>query len=201
MRIRWGKMSEQAKLFTQQVDLLLDLLNQQRHDWLNHFQVLLGYLRLGKTQEGEAYLRQVTEAIQSDSRIARMNCPLLAVFFLTFNFLHHDFQLQVEAEEHLDLSRLHIEHERFSRLVIDLVLTVQQHVVDDQQEQPRLRVSLAERHGYVAIGFYLAARLTESGNSAVKTLLEAVCQHGGMIARWTHEADEWVLEMKFSCCT
>lgn len=194
-------MSEQAKLFTQQVGLLLDLLNQQRHDWLNHFQVLHGYLRLGKTLEGEAYLRQLTEAIQSDSRIARINCPRLAVFFLTFNFLHRDIRLQVDVQEQLDLSRLHIEQERFSRFVIDLVLTIQQHVVDDLQEQPRLLVSLAEQPGYVAIGFYLEARLTSSGNDAVQTLLEGVGQHEGSVVRWEHEADEWVLEMKFSCCT
>jgi stage 0 sporulation protein B (sporulation initiation phosphotransferase) len=106
-------MSDQQKLFTQQVDLLLDLLNQQRHDWLNHFQVLLGYLRLGKTLEGEAYLRQVTEAIQQESRIARLNCPRLSVFFLTFNVLQQDLRLQVNADCQLDLSRLTIEREQF----------------------------------------------------------------------------------------
>ncbi|UFJ39043.1 Spo0B domain-containing protein [Brevibacillus humidisoli] len=194
-------MSDQQKLFTQQVDLLLYFLNQQRHDWLNHFQVLLGYLKLGRAEEGEAYLRRVTEEIQQESGIARINSPFLSVFFLTFNALHNDLRLQVEADDQLDLTRLAMEQETFSRLLIDLVYAVQQHLVEGQHEQPSLLVSLANGRGHVTIRFDLVGEFNSSGQTAVESLLNEVRQYGGTVANWIHKQGEWVLEMKFACRT
>ncbi|MBO8163836.1 MAG: Spo0B domain-containing protein [Brevibacillus sp.] len=193
-------MSEQ-KLFTEQADLLLHYLNQQRHDWLNHFQVLLGYLKLGRVEEGEAYLRRITQEIQQESAIARINCPPLSVFFLTFHALHHDIRLQVEVEQQLDLARLAIEQETFCRLVFDLVFALKNHAEDAQDEQPSLLVSLRDGKDHVLIRFDLIGRVKAAGSQAVELALRSVRDYGVAVLERVHNDKEWILEISIPCRT
>jgi stage 0 sporulation protein B (sporulation initiation phosphotransferase) len=192
-------MDVKQKLITQQADLLLTVLNRQRHDWLNHFQVLLGYLKLGRPEAGEEYLKRVTEEAHRESVIARINCPLLSVFFLTFNALHDEISLEVEVFNEVDLSLLSMERRDFFEFVTDFVFTLKSHLERDCMEQASLLVSLIANGKVIQIKFDLAGALHASAGPEVEKLVERSKQSGATVTEWIHTEDEWVMEFSFPC--
>lgn len=53
---------------------LLEVLRVQRHDFLNHLQVILGYLQLKKFDRAQDYLKEVAEELVRAGVIARLDC-------------------------------------------------------------------------------------------------------------------------------
>lgn len=58
---------------------ILDLLRDQRHDFLNHLQVIMGNLQLKKADRAENYCRQVTSQILSLGSLTKMDNPYLSL--------------------------------------------------------------------------------------------------------------------------
>lgn len=196
MTYRCGKMNDERGLFTQHADLLLHILNQQRHDLLNYFQVLLSYLKLGRAEEGEAYLKRIVAEMQQMSHIARVNCPLLSVFFLTFNNIHKELNLEVQIDEQLDLSLLHQEQQHF---IMDLTMAVKNNLVCDQPDHPSLIAFLAPDETGVKIGMELFGYVSPLIRQEVDSLLPKGKQAQAIIERYEHVEDQWVLEVHFPC--
>ncbi|HWJ03628.1 MAG TPA: Spo0B domain-containing protein [Verrucomicrobiae bacterium] len=63
---------------------LLHLYRVQRHDFLNHFQVAMGYMQLGKTERALEYLKQAAAEAQATAPLARVKPGELAVGLLDF---------------------------------------------------------------------------------------------------------------------
>lgn len=61
---------------------ILDLLRDQRHDFLNHLQVIMGNLQLKKADRAENYCRQVTSQILSLGSLTKMDNPYLSLVLL-----------------------------------------------------------------------------------------------------------------------
>jgi len=190
-------MKEDKKLFTQQAELLLTVLNQQRHDWLNHFQVLLGYLKLGRPDAGEAYLKRVTEETLQESMIARLQCPPLSVFFLTYNALNHVLRLEVEVCNDVDLSSLTLGCDDFCQLVIDYVDVIENHVKEYQLDCPNLLISLITDEESVTIKFDLAAVLSTSAAEEMEKLTGRCMNYGAVVCESIHNEEEWILALRF----
>jgi stage 0 sporulation protein B (sporulation initiation phosphotransferase) len=198
----WGKMNEQQKVFTRQADLLLTVLNQQRHDWLNHIQVLLCLLQLGRVEEGTAYLRRITEKTHLESGIARINSPLLSVFFLTFNALHSKLQLEAEADHKVNLARLRVDANDLFHFVSDLVFAVMKHVREDLAEPASLLVSFqAAKETAVQLRFDLAEGLPQSAKPDIQQIIGRVNGLGASVITSIHSEAEWVAEFLFPCQT
>jgi stage 0 sporulation protein B (sporulation initiation phosphotransferase) len=188
-------MSDEQKLFTQQTDQLLKVLNQQRHDWLNHFQVLLGYLRLGRPEQGEEYLKRVTELAYQDSMIARINSSLLSVFFLTFNALHTDLLLDVEVCNQVNLKEASVPETDLFRVVTDVVFAVKDHVNKPEYEPASMLVSVLADESGIHFRFDLAGGLRASGRRELEKLVVSSKQLGIDVAEWIDTDEEWVLEI------
>lgn len=190
-------MKDERKLFIEQTDQLLTVLNQQRHDWLNHFQVLLGYLRLGRPEQGEEYLKRVAALASQESSIAQINCSPLSIFFLTFNALHKDLLLEVEVSNQVDLSLAAMERTDMFQFVTDVVFTVKENVVKDPFEMANILISLADTENGIQLRFDVAGSLHESGNRELEKLVESSKQVAMTVTEWIVSDAEWVLEVTF----
>ncbi|OIQ61531.1 sensory histidine kinase DcuS [Moorella thermoacetica] len=62
---------------------IIPLLRWQRHDFLNHLQVISGYLQLKKNDRALAYLRQAIAQLEQVGRIMHLLEPELALAALT----------------------------------------------------------------------------------------------------------------------
>lgn len=188
-------MSHERRLITHQTDELLTILNRQRHDWLNHVQVLLGYLHLNRTDQGEAHLKRIAEIAMQESLIARLNNSLLSVFFLTFNALNKEMLLEVDVCEQVDLSCLVLdEHDLFS-LVSDILCTANDHVSQDGYEPASMQVTLFSGEGGVHFRFDLAGELTAEGLDELEKRVHNSKQRTVEVTEWIHTKEEWILEL------
>lgn len=190
-------MNDKLNLLTEQSDVLLKVYNQRRHDWLNHFQVLLGYLKLGRPEQGVAYLERVTEMTCQESTISHINCSRLSVFFLTFNALHNDLLLEVEVDNQVDLSLLEINHDDLFRLVTSIVFTAKEHLCKDKYEIKSMLISLAADEQTIQFRFDLAAALHESGIQQVEKLIEESKLCTATVSEWSHTSEELILQLNF----
>lgn len=188
-------MSHERRLITHQTDELLTILNRQRHDWLNHVQVLLGYLHLNRTDQGEAHLKRIAEIAMQESLIARLNNSLLSVFFLTFNALNKEMLLEVDVCEQVDLSSLVLDEQDLFSLVSDILCTANDHVSQDGYEPASMQVTLFSGESGVHFRFDLAGELTAEGLDELEKRVHNSKQRTVEVTEWIHTKEEWILEL------
>ena len=188
-------MGDEWKLITHQTEELLEVLNRQRHDWLNHVQILLGYLHLNRTEQSEAHLRRIAEMAMQESMIARLNNSLLSVFFLTFNALNKEMLLEVEVSEQVDLSRIVLDEQALFQLISELLCTVNDHVSTDGYEQASMQVSLCTGERGVHFRFDLAGEIALAGLEKLEKIVQKGKRNAVEVTEWIHTEEEWVLEL------
>ncbi|WP_139490288.1 Spo0B domain-containing protein [Brevibacillus dissolubilis] len=192
-------MKEELKLFTEQAGLLLQVLNQQRHDWLNHFQVLLANIQLGRTEDAQAYMKRVIDEAHQESLLTRINSPLLSVFFLTFNALHNDLHMEVEVQHPVDLSRISAGQDEFVSVTTECIHLLHTHLDPDFSDVPSVLVSLHSIDGAIHIRFDFVGKLRESIATEVENLITRAKISGAHVAEQIESENEWVLELAFPC--
>ncbi|EST56562.1 sporulation protein [Brevibacillus panacihumi W25] len=188
-------MSHDRRLITHQTDELLTILNRQRHDWLNHVQVLLGYLHLNRTDQGEAHLKRIAEIAMQESLIARLNNSLLSVFFLTFNALNKEMLLEVDVCDQVDLSCLVLDEQDLFSFVSDILCTANDHVSTDGYEPASMQVTLFSGERGVHFRFDLAGELTAEGLDELEKRVHNSKQRTVEVTEWIHTKEEWILEL------
>lgn len=60
------------------MDSIMEFISSQRHEFLNHFQVIMGLLQLNKKEEAIEYIKKASEGLQQASRAGRVPWPELA---------------------------------------------------------------------------------------------------------------------------
>jgi stage 0 sporulation protein B (sporulation initiation phosphotransferase) len=188
-------MRDERRLLTHQTDQLLAVLNRQRHDWLNHVQVLLGYLHLNRTEQGEAHLKRIAQMAMQESMIARLNNSLLSVFFLTFNALNKEMLLEVDVCNDVDLSRAALDEQQLFQLVSEILCTVNDYVDQNGYEPASMQLMLFDGEGGVHFRFDLAGELNASGLEELEKLIRKSEQSAVEVTEWIHTEEEWILEL------
>ena len=54
------------------LESLMEYISSQRHDFLNHLQVIMGFLQLNKKDEAIDYIKRSSEALQESSRASKV---------------------------------------------------------------------------------------------------------------------------------
>ncbi|MGZ0052729.1 Spo0B C-terminal domain-containing protein [Brevibacillus gelatini] len=188
-------MGDERRLLTHQTDQLLAVLNRQRHDWLNHVQVLLGYLHMNRTEQGEAHLKRIAQMAMQESMVARLNNSLLSVFFLTFNALNKEMLLEVDVCNDVDLTRIALGEQDLFQLVSGILCTVNDHVDQNGYEPASMQVSLRADQRGVHFRFDLAGELNASGMEKLEKLIRDSEQSTVEVTEWIQTEDEWVLDL------
>ncbi|ADH99976.1 sporulation initiation phosphotransferase B [Salisediminibacterium selenitireducens] len=75
----------------------LQILSHARHDWLNHIQLIDGYLSLKQPDKAREVIKRVIAQSQNESEMMKLQAPAFAEKVLTFNWFHHAFSLSFEA--------------------------------------------------------------------------------------------------------
>lgn len=80
---------------------IIKTLQHARHDWMNHIQVIKGYIALGKIEEAERVIEQAVMQAKQEAHLCNLSLPELATMLIIFNWEAHAFQLEYEV---LDMS-------------------------------------------------------------------------------------------------
>lgn len=113
---------------------ILKLLRVQNHDYLNHLQVIAGYLQLGRSQEALYYLREAVEAIQSQSTIMRWVHPtaVILLFQLQLKLAEAGKKLIIDSET--DLKEIAIPEDDLNELLNTLLEMGTNHCKEECEE-------------------------------------------------------------------
>lgn len=85
------------------IDLFLEILRVQRHDFLNYLQVISGFLQLNKTEEAQEYIQEAVLEIGSLGKIMHFKPPEAAAAFLIARNEADKYQIDVDYDMESDL--------------------------------------------------------------------------------------------------
>lgn len=82
---------------------MLQLISEQRHDFLNHLQVISGLLQLNRGEQAKDYIRGVGKEIKRLSKVGHLKVPDAAAAFLTGHYLAASHEITVDYDIQADL--------------------------------------------------------------------------------------------------
>jgi hypothetical protein len=106
---------------TSQEQLMIDLINHYRHDWMNDIQLLFGYISLKKYDKLDDCMDKIRSKAQQESSAAKLGIPSLVAFFISFRLHYHHLSLELEMEQDINLGALPLDNEQVSQLVRETV--------------------------------------------------------------------------------
>lgn len=84
----------------------LELMNHQRHDWMNDLQLVYGYVRLKKFDKLPECVETIKERMTEESRIAKLGVPELVMFLMQQRLSGSVMPLRIEIPEPVELNRM-----------------------------------------------------------------------------------------------
>ncbi|MDA8235285.1 MAG: Spo0B domain-containing protein [Clostridia bacterium] len=83
---------------------LMEVLRVQKHDFLNHLQVISGYLQLDKAEKARDYIQQVSHEIYHSGMITKLRLPEVAINLLILKneAVHYGVNLDISMETELE---------------------------------------------------------------------------------------------------
>ncbi|SFS96228.1 Spo0B domain-containing protein [Marininema halotolerans] len=83
--LRQLQRTNEGKARVESAEHSLHLLSRYRHDWLNHVQVIMGYLSVKREERILPLLRELTDAARQEREVAAVGYPPLALWLSTVN--------------------------------------------------------------------------------------------------------------------
>jgi len=83
---------------------MMELLSAQRHDFLNHLQVISGFLQLHREKQARDYIGVVTNAMADLSKAAHLAMPEAAAVLLSAVYRAARYQIKVVFDIQTDLA-------------------------------------------------------------------------------------------------
>lgn len=169
---------------------LIEVINHQRHDWLNHIQVLLGYLKLQKYDLCEDYMYRVIKEANQDTLVARLAHPSLVSYLLSFNALHKEVVLEVEIPVPFSL----LNRPDLGDCILQIVETYRQHAQMNGEPNTLLLTLTYDGEHLRGVADY-AGRLDAAGmGQALADIEQNVTALGGRFSIDIHTDEESVIE-------
>jgi len=78
------------------IEKMLDLISIQRHDFLNHLQVISGLMQMNKEERAREYIRGVGQDIKRMSSIGRLKVPEVVATFMIGHNHAASFQINID---------------------------------------------------------------------------------------------------------
>lgn len=110
-----------AKLSNESAQNTIKILRVQRHDFLNHFQVVIGYLQLNKQQDAIRYIKTINTDLKDIRAISGLSLPDVAVLLLMKKEEALRHGIKVKFDINTDLANIKISQFDMVRVVANLV--------------------------------------------------------------------------------
>ncbi|WP_058302202.1 Spo0B domain-containing protein [Gorillibacterium timonense] len=166
---RQSKMANQGK----QDSRLLRILSIYRHDWMNHIQVLMGYIQLGKYERLADYVDKINGQVFQESYLVKMGVPELAVYYYNFRADKRSLELEFEIEQEISLSRLPAEGRKAVRFIRETVELFADQNGTGSGEIGSLSLAFGEEEDSMLLDFVYSGPFMEEAPKRLNTILNA----------------------------
>ena len=177
----------------------LESLSLQRHDWLNHVQVIMGYLKLKRYDLCEDYMLKITEMTNNESRIAALGHDELVSFLLTYPALHKEMKLEFQVPKLINLNGFgHDEKQRFCYLVRGIIETYREFSLPNEGLPNSLVIELQALDHALFLAVEYEGRLQEFAClEALRELAGQIGNEEGFFVEGLHNDQESIMEFYF----
>lgn len=124
---------------------MMKVISILRHDFLNHLQVISGYLQLNKTDRAREYIREVTQNLQRLSKVMHLKVPEVAGAFLLGEEMAAGIEVRTEYNVESDLEGCMVSGPVAGRALYGCLQQVFRHIDSGTPgENPRLVIDIKE---------------------------------------------------------
>jgi len=100
---------------------MLVLLSVQRHDFLNHLQIISGLLQLKKESEAREYIKTAASAIMSLSKVVHLEVPEVAAVLLVAHNRAADHSINIEFDVKNNLNGCQVSGDNIAILLEEIL--------------------------------------------------------------------------------
>lgn len=127
-----------------------DRLRADRHDYLNHLQVVYGLMELGEYDEMEAYFRNVYKELLKTGKAIKTAKPAINALLAAKSAEAEEKGIEFVIEVKSDLASLGVEDWELCKVLSNLIDNALRALSDSPQPDKQLRIDITEdRDGYI----------------------------------------------------
>lgn len=175
----------------------IDFFRHYRHDWLNHMQIIKGYVSMGKMDELSRFLDHIIIKTHEESQLSQLGNTELAYYLLTYNWTQNKIQLEVEIETEDTDKIASIGRENHAYLLpwVQQVTQIVEEICVAGEEN-RLLLLFASTQQHLTLRVDLVGRWKkELAEEKIKKLGELVAKDQGKLTINIHNQDELSFDM------
>ncbi len=133
---------------------IIHLLKTQRHDFVNHLQVLQGYLQLGKTEMAVKYLKDISHEMTENGRVLQLPWPELAAVLMLKDKQARADQTKVKLSLGNNLEKVcENPSEIVARIIGDIYELICKHLGSCSLDRQQIQVEVNVEDGAYVIRF------------------------------------------------
>lgn len=127
-----------------QTNDLISSMSVKRHDWLNHIQVMMGYVSLNNQDRLQSYMKRIVDDAEQESYICQLGYAPLTSYLLTHNLLNTQTVLDIHI-----VSKLTVKNDKQGKQLLNAIREIERLV--------QKTYSLSAEDSPLKIGITLAA--------------------------------------------
>ncbi|SMG58046.1 Spo0B domain-containing protein [Paenibacillus aquistagni] len=174
----------------------LDVINHQRHDWMNELQLLYGYVRLKKFDKLPDCVESIKERMAEESRISKLGSPELVIYLLRNRVSGLMMPLEVEISDTIELPRIGADQDQLTDLIIDAVQVFRYAPKINGQHVSPLRISMSVEEDGLWIDFDYQGKLLRPDEVASQ-LQQMATERGARLKQLSNQEQDqtyrWII--------
>ncbi len=123
---------------------LNDRLRMDRHDYLNHLQVIYGLMELKEYDEMDSYLREVYKELLKTGKAIKTSKPAINALLAAKSAEADSKDIEFLIEVKSDLKELHIEDWELCKVLSNLIDNAMRALEESEFAEKRLRIDITE---------------------------------------------------------
>lgn len=175
--------------------MILRMLQLQRHDWLNHIQVLDGLLKIESYQQLKHYIDKIAQQLQQEQFVSVLGNSDLILYIYSFTSRYPNVQFECEISEAIPLHTYPINAEQIA-LFMQLLDAIAEHSEDNQDVLPSLLLCVGKLENKVQFVIDYVGGLNEASFAPIwGEIREQWVQQGIHIVEREKNETEWLIEI------
>jgi len=140
---------------------IVELMKIYRHDWLNHLQVILGYVSLKKTDQITAYVNKINQEAKQRSIISNLKNVDIAAFLYMLPIRYPCLKVELEVDEHIRLTQQEIEGNSFIHTLKSFIELFNSSINDNEVGSGTLILAIVDTEQGLNITFEYEGEVTQ----------------------------------------
>ncbi len=176
-------------------ELILRMLQLQRHDWLNHIQVLDGLLKIESYQQLQQYINQITLQLQQEQYVSLLGDRDLILYLFTYTSKYPSIQFELEISEAIPLHTYAISSEQLA-ILMQLLDGVAEHCIHNNDLLPNLLLRVGKLEDKVQFVIDYVGSLNETSFAPLwETIKAQWMDHNTTMNEREKNETEWLIEI------